>query len=155
VASTGSLTVTSDAIGADGRLSVEFTCDGAGVSPPVAWQPGPKGTASYALVLWHEAPDQVKSYWVVHGIPARVTAVPKGSKSVGTMGLNDKRRAEYDPMCSKGPGLKTYHLTVYALSADVTLPPGGVNRDALLAAIKDGTLAAGTLTFTYDRGTKP
>jgi phosphatidylethanolamine-binding protein (PEBP) family uncharacterized protein len=152
VAPTGGLAVTSAAIGADGRLPVEFTCDGAGISPPVAWQAGPRGTKSYALVLWHEAPDQVKSYWLVHGIPATVTAMPKGAKNVGTMGLNDKRRAEYDPMCSKGPGLKTYNVTVYALSSEPQLPATGANREALLAAIKETTLAEGTLTFTYERG---
>jgi phosphatidylethanolamine-binding protein (PEBP) family uncharacterized protein len=151
----GGLAVTTAAIGADGRLPVEFTCDGAGVSPPVAWQAGPKGTKSYAVVLWHEAPDQMKSYWVVYGIPAAATGLPKGAKNVGTTGLNDKRRAEYDPMCSKGPGVKTYHVTVYALSAEPKLPAGGANRDALLAAIRDTTLAEGTLTFTYERGAKP
>ena len=148
----GRLAVTSPAIGGDGSLPVEFTCDGAGVSPPVEWQAGPRGTKSYAVVLWHEAPDQVKSYWVVHGIPATVTTLAKGSTNVGTTGLNDKRRAEYDPMCSKGPGVKTYHLTVYALSAEPKLPAGGAGRDTLLAAIQKTTLAEGTLTFTYERG---
>ena len=155
VAATGGLAVTSAAIGADGRLPVEFTCDGAGVSPPVAWQAGPKGTKSYAIVLWHEAPDQVKSYWVVYGIPATATGLPQGARNVGTTGLNDKRRAEYDPMCSKGPGVKTYHLTVYALSAEPKMASGGANRDALLAAIRDTTLAEGTLTVTYERGATP
>ena len=147
----GGLAVTSSAIAADGRLPVEFSCDGAGISPPIEWQPGPKGTASYALTLWHEAPDRVKSYWVVHGIPASATSLPKGSRSVGTTGLNDKGRAEYDPMCSKGPGVKQYHVTVYALSEAPTLPAGGASRDALLAAIATTTLAEGTLTFSYER----
>jgi len=143
--------VTSPAIAADGTLPVEFTCDGAGISPPIEWKPGPKGTACYALALWHEAPDRVKSYWVVHGIPASATSLPKGSRSVGTTGLNDKGRAEYDPMCSKGPGVKQYHITVYALSAPPKLPSGGATREALLAAIGTTTLAEGTLTFSYER----
>ncbi|MFM7244722.1 MAG: YHYH protein, partial [Planctomycetaceae bacterium] len=88
----GGLAVTSPAIGADGVLPVEFTCDGDSISPPIAWQPGPAGTVSYALVLWHETPDEVKSYWVVHGIPATVTSLPKGSRDVGTTGLNGKRK---------------------------------------------------------------
>ena len=146
------LTVTSAAIGADGKLPVEFTCDGAGISPPVEWQAGPAGTKSYALVLWHEAPDTVKSYWVVHGIPAGVTKLAKGSRDVGTTGLNDKRKAGYDPMCSKGPGLKTYHVTVYALSTDPPAPAGGMTRAALLDAVRDVTLAEGTLDYTYERG---
>jgi phosphatidylethanolamine-binding protein (PEBP) family uncharacterized protein len=146
------LVVSSPAIGPDGRLPREFTCDGAGISPPLEWRPGPEGTRSYALVLWHEAPDRLKSYWVVHGIPATTQGLPKAARNIGTTGLSDKRRAEYDPPCSKGPGAKTYHLTVYALSQEPAMPPGGADRAALLAAIRDITLAEGTLTFTYDRG---
>ena len=148
------LTVTSPAIGADGNLPVEFTCDGAGASPPLEWQAGPPGTKSYAISLWHEAPDRVKSYWVVYGIPEKSTQLAKNSTNVGTTGLNDKQRAEYDPMCSKGPGLKTYHVTVYALSAVPKLRPNAATRDALIDAIKDITLAEGTLTYTYERGAR-
>ena len=147
-------TVTSSAIGADGNLPVDFTCDGAGASPPLAWQAGPPGTKSYAVTIWHEAPDRVKSYWVVYGIPEKSTQLAKNSTNVGTTGLNDKQRAEYDPMCSKGPGLKTYHVTVYALSAVPKLRPNAATRDALIDAIKDITLAEGTLTYTYERGAK-
>jgi len=146
----GRLAVTSAAIGPDGRLPREFTCDGAGVSPPLEWPAGPAGTQSYAVILWHEAPDQVKSYWIVYDIPADVTSLARGSRGVGTTGLNDKRRAEYDPMCSKGPGAKTYHLTVYAVSARPRI--SAATRATLLDAIRDLTLAEGTLTFTYDRG---
>lgn len=151
----GVLAPSSPAIGPDGRLPVEFSCDGAGISPPIEWKAGPRGTKSYAVVLWHEAPDQVKSYWVVHGIPAGVTRLAKGSRGVGTVGLNDKRRPDYDPMCSKGPGMKTYHVTVYALSADPPVPVGGMTRHLLLEAIRDLTLGEGTLTFTYERGVRP
>ena len=151
---TEALTVTSSAIGADGKLPAEFTCDGAGASPPLEWQAGPPGTKSYAISLWHEAPDRVKSYWVVYGIPEKSTQLAKNSRTVGTIGLNDKRRAEYDPMCSKGPGAKTYHVTVYALSAKPTLRANAARRDALLEAIKDITLAEGTLTYTYERGVR-
>ncbi|NBX30813.1 YbhB/YbcL family Raf kinase inhibitor-like protein, partial [bacterium] len=139
------------AVGPDGSLPVEFTCDGAGISPPVEWQAGPDGTKSYALSLWHETPDGVKSYWVLYDIPATVTKLPKDSRSIGTPGLNGKRRAEYDPMCSKGPGLKEYHITVYALSARPQLRPGAATREALLEAIAKIALAEGTLTFSYER----
>jgi hypothetical protein len=148
------LRVRSPAIGDDRLLPAEFTCDGAGVSPPLEWEAGPGGTKSYALVLWHEAPDQVKSYWVIHGIPAAVTRLPKAARGVGVMGVNDKRRPDYDPPCSRGPGLKTYQVTVFALAAMPKLPAGEVNREALLAAIDGFTLAEGTLTFSYDRGAK-
>jgi phosphatidylethanolamine-binding protein (PEBP) family uncharacterized protein len=146
--------VTSPAIASDGLLPTEFTCDGAGVSPPVAWQAGPPGTASYAVVLWHETPDGVKSYWIVYDIPASVTQLPRGSRSIGLLGVNDKGRLEYDPMCSKGPGRKEYHLTVYALAERPSLRPAAATRAGLLGAIAEVALAEGTLSFSYSRSTQ-
>ena len=153
-AADGQLAVSSGAIGSDGRLKREFTCDGAGISPPIRWDAGPAGTVEYALVLWHEAPDRLKSYWVVHGIPADITEIPKGNPGVGRIGRNDKGRNEYDPMCSRGPGVKTYHITLYALSAKAKLPAEGATREQLLEAIRGLTLAEETLSFDYERGGK-
>ena len=75
----------------------------------------------------------------------------RNSKNVGRVGLNDKRRATYDPMCSKGPGVKTYHLTIYALSGPPNLTADQATRANLLTAIKTLTIAEGTLDFTYER----
>ena len=150
----GALAVSSGAIDDEGRLKAEFTCDGDGTSPPIRWEAGPAGTKEYALVLWHDAPDRLKTYWVVHGIPADVTEIPKGNPGVGTIGRNDKGRNEYDPMCSRGPGVKTYHVTLYALSAKPRLPADGATREQLLAAIRGLTLAEETLSFDYERGRK-
>ncbi len=145
------LVVTSSSVDAKGLLSVACTCDGVGLSPAVAWKNAPEGTKSFAVSLWHTAPDQEKSYWVVYNIPADVTSLPSNSKSIGRIGLNDRRRAEYDPLCSKGPGLKTYHVTVFALSAEPRLAPGNATRAQLLRAIQGITLAEGTLDFVYER----
>ncbi|MCE9531506.1 MAG: YHYH protein [Planctomycetes bacterium] len=145
------LTITSESVDARGFVSIDCTCDGASRSPAVAWKNAPAGTKCFAINLWHIAPDQEKSYWVVYDIPADVTQLKENSKNVGKLGLNDKRRAEYDPMCSKGPGVKKYHVTVYALSAEPKLAADKATRANLLAAIKDLTLAEGTLDFQYER----
>lgn len=145
------LAVTSSSVDAKGFISNDCTCDGASQSPAIEWKDAPKGTKSFAVSLWHTAPDQEKSYWLVYNIPANVTKLEKNSKASGKLGLNDKRRAEYDPMCSKGPGVKEYHITVFALSAEPKLSPDKANRAALLEAIKDITLAEGTLDFQYER----
>ena len=57
-------------------------------------------------------------------------------------------------MCSKGPGVKEYHITVFALSREVKLSPEQATRANLLAAIKDITLGEGTLTYQYERARK-
>ena len=143
--------VTSSSVDANGFVSVDCTCDGKRESPAVAWKDAPAGTKSFAISLWHTAPDQEKSYWVVYNIPATTESLTQKSPKAGTLGVNDRRRAEYDPMCSKGPGIKTYHITVYALSTKLELSPEKASRAELLAAIKDITLAAGTLDFKYER----
>jgi phosphatidylethanolamine-binding protein (PEBP) family uncharacterized protein len=148
------LTVTSAAFKPGEKLPAEFTCDGLGISPPVEWSGAPKETKCYAISLWHTAPDQEKSYWILYNIPANMTRLQKNSKSVGIAGINDMRRSAYEPMCSKGPGVKTYHITVFALSRDITLPPNQPNRVNLLEAIRDITVAEGTLTFLYERQSK-
>ena len=145
------LTVTSSSVGADGFLSVDCTCDGKRESPAIAWKDAPAGTKSFAVSLWHTAPDQEKSYWVVYNIPAATTSLAQKTPKAGTLGLNDRRRAEFDPMCSKGPGVKTYHITVFALSSRLDLAPEKASRSELLSAIKDITLAAGTFDFKYER----
>jgi Raf kinase inhibitor-like YbhB/YbcL family protein len=146
------LKVTSAAIDTQGRLLKEYTCDGASVSPPVQWADVPEGTKSFALNLWHvPGPGEIKSYWVVYNIPGSATGIETNAQSTGVVGQNGKRRSEYDPMCSKGPGLKDYHVTVYALSKELTLAPTQANRESLLAAVKDCSLAEGTLNFQYER----
>ncbi|MBC8112936.1 MAG: YHYH protein [Candidatus Saccharimonas sp.] len=146
------LVVTSPAFEPGGSIPVEFTGDGASASPPIEWKGAPQGTKSFAINVWHvPGPGDIKSYWVVYNIPANVTKLAKNDKSTGTVGLNDKNRREYDPMKSKGPGVKQYHITVYALSAELKLTPDKATRANLLAAIKDITLAEGTLNFQYER----
>ena len=145
------LELSSSSIGVDGRLVVDCTCDGQRHSPAIAWKGAPAGTKAFAVSLWHTAPDQEKSYWLVYNIPAASRGFAQNARPEGTLGLNDRRKPEYDPMCSKGPGIKKYHLTVFALSRPLTLPAEKVTRATLLEAIQETTLAEGTLDFEYER----
>ena len=148
---TGQLTVTSSSLDSKGMLSVKCTCDGDSESPAVEWKDLPKGTKSIAISLWHTAPDQEKSYWVVYNISPDVTKLAQNSKGVGTLGINDRSHAEYDPMCSKGPGVKTYHITVFAISEELKLSASEASRAKLLEAVKGITLSEATLDFKYER----
>jgi phosphatidylethanolamine-binding protein (PEBP) family uncharacterized protein len=153
----GGFTLTSPAFEHHGKMPAEFTGDGDGVSPPLKWSGAPAGTKFYALQLWHKPRpdgDEVKSYWVVTNIPATVTGLEKNSTGVGRAGINDKRRTGYDPMNSKGPGPKEYHVTLYALSGEPKFDTDKVTRADLLKAIKDITLAETTLSYTYERKAK-
>jgi phosphatidylethanolamine-binding protein (PEBP) family uncharacterized protein len=147
--------LTSPAVAPGTNLPTEFSGDGAGVSPPLEWRGAPAGTKSYAVVMHHvPGPGDVKWYWVLYDLPASAQSLPKDARGVGTLGTNSVNgRPAYAPPHSKGPGAKTYVLTVYALSAPPTwaVPPARVDRETLLAAIRDKTLATAELTVVYDR----
>jgi phosphatidylethanolamine-binding protein (PEBP) family uncharacterized protein len=145
------IVLSSSSVDTKGSLSVDCSCDGKGQSPAIAWKNLPEGTKSIALSMWHEAPDREKSYWLVYNIPVDVTQLEQNSKGVGTLGVNDKKRAEYDPVCSKGPGSKTYHLTVYAFSRTIQKSSSELNRNRLLEEFKKFGLGEKTLDFTYER----
>lgn len=150
----GSLVLSSPAVKEDGVLPVEFTGDGDGISPPLAWSGAPAGTKSYALIMHHQAPDQIKWYWILYNIPADVKGLSENVKGVGTEGNNSVNRdMGYAPPHSKGPGDKIYILTLYALSAPphITAAPQEVNREVLLAAMKDKLLASAEFSVTYTR----
>lgn len=151
--STTNLIVRSSSIDSRGFLLKDCTCDGGGQSPAVEWT-SLASAEYYAISLWHTAPDQEKSYWLVYNIPRDVTGIAQNGKVSGIIGLNDKRRNAYDPMCSKGPGVKEYHLTVFALAEALELDPKHATRQNVLAAIKNKTLATGTLNYKYERAEK-
>ena len=137
-----------------GVLPVEFTGDGAGISPPVDWSGAPTGTKSFALVMDHVAPgNEMKCYWTMWDIPATVTSLPKNAKDIGKLGPGFKGALGYEPPHSQGPGLKTYTVHVYALSAPPQLdkPQREVTREVLLTAIKDTILDSADLKVTYTR----
>jgi gluconolactonase len=146
-------TLTSPDLGSDGRLPVEYTCDGASSTLALSWSGAPAGTQGYAVVMHHNAPgNEIHWYWVVYNIPADVTSLAKNMIGIGTLGTNSVNdRHEYAPPCSKGPGDKEYIYTVYALSAQPQITTSPVNRAALLDAIKDITLASAELHVVYAR----
>lgn len=139
-----------------GRLPVEFTGDGDSSTPPLEWNEPPAGTKVFALIMHHVDPQgKTKWYWTLYNIPGDFRALPVNVKGVGALGNNSVNgQASYAPPHSKGPGDKTYVLTLYALSGPVqpSVPPAEVTRDVLLAAIKDKILASSELRVVYARG---
>lgn len=149
-------TISSSGVKSDGSLSIEFSGEGEGVSMPLEWSNIPKGTNCFALNLWHlphpTDPSEVKSYWVVYNIPSETNSITKNAKGFGMVGYNDKDQMAYDPMKSKGPGVKEYNLTIYALSKKLEFSNDKVYRADLLKAIEGKVLGESTLKYTYETG---
>lgn len=150
-----SFTLTSPAVKDGGVLPPAYTGDGESASLPLAWNNLPKGTVSLALVMHHLDPEgKTKIYWLMTDIDPQTTSVAKNATDFGKMGLSTvHNRVEYAPPHSKGPGLKKYVLTLFALSAkpNFAAANGPVTMETLLPAIKGKVLAAADLTVSYTR----
>ena len=139
----------------DGILPKEYTGDGAGISPPLAWKKGPERTKSYSIIMHHiDRESKTKWYWTLWNIPADVTSLPKNSTKIGTLGSNEMNRIPgYGPPNSKGPGTKVYTITLYALSEKLSfsVSPSRANRDVLLEAMKGLILDTSELKVSHTR----
>ena len=154
------LTISSKDVSPSGELNKSNTCDGAGISPALAWSGAPKSTKSYAITMDTipgplrpgETEVQKHSYFTVFNIPVTTTSIGTGAKNFGTFGRNFKdNQPGYSPPCSQGPGTKIYSITVYALASELTLAGQDATEDALIKAMAGKVLASGELSVTYSR----
>jgi phosphatidylethanolamine-binding protein (PEBP) family uncharacterized protein len=153
--STGSFSLSSTA-GAEGAaMSADYSCDGTGSSPPLAWSSVPAGTKEFAVLMKTLPGDGTTKYnWVLYGIPVTTTSLARNVFGAGTLGVgSDGPVQAYQPPCSQGTGSKVYTFTVYALSASPTLSVASSKVDGatLLAAIAPVTLGAAVLNLNYAR----
>lgn len=151
--STAEFAVSSPDFTDGGKLPAEYTGDGGGASPPLEWTGAPAGTKSFALIMDHQAPDKVKSYWNIWNIPPDVTGLAKNGKAPGMVGVGFRGRQGYEPPHSRGTGPKNYVITVYALSSMLSLdkPAQEVTREVLLDAMKGKISGTATLRVTYEK----
>jgi phosphatidylethanolamine-binding protein (PEBP) family uncharacterized protein/Spy/CpxP family protein refolding chaperone len=148
-------TLRSPAVADGGQLPREYTGFGESATLPLEWTGAPAAARSYAVILHHVDPQgKSKWYWILYNIPADTKSLPKNVKDVGVLGNNSVNgRTEYAPPHSKGSGAKTYIYTLYALSSPVKVDvsPSEVNRDVLLAAMKDSILATAEMKVVFSR----
>jgi phosphatidylethanolamine-binding protein (PEBP) family uncharacterized protein len=125
------------------------------VSPPLEWTGMPEGTREWVVLMHHLDPQgKTKWYWSVRGIPASARGLPKGGGGIGVLGSNSvNRKNAYAPPHSKGPGAKTYLLTLYALSGPPRIPESAsdVSREVLLDAMEGLVLDSTELTVVATR----
>ncbi|MFL6333941.1 MAG: YbhB/YbcL family Raf kinase inhibitor-like protein [Pyrinomonadaceae bacterium] len=141
-----------------GMLPPRFTCDGDGVSPPLAWEDVPDGTLGFALLCEDpDAPSGLFTHWVLYNLPAGARelaeGVPKDAVlSIGAhQGTNSFGDVGYGGACPpRGHGEHRYIFKLYALDADPALEPGA-RREQLLDALRNHVLAEAHLTGKYRR----
>lgn len=144
------ITVTSPAFRPNQPIPSRYSCDGAGISPPLAWHGVPARARALALVVDDpDAPGGTYTHWVVLGIPVHTTSVgADATPAGGTVITNSAGKQAYAPLCPPS-GTHHYRFTVYAVSA--MIKPSDRSLKSGLDAIAEHTMAWGRLTGTYHR----
>jgi Raf kinase inhibitor-like YbhB/YbcL family protein len=152
-----SIQLTSSAFAEGKPIPAKYTCDGADVSPPLAWSNVPEGTKSLVLISDDpDAPVGTWVHWVIYNIPPDATdlaeGVPKSEvlTNGATQGMTDFKRIGYGGPCPPRGGPHRYFFKLYALDTGLELKPGATKQE-LLRAMEGHILAEGQLMGTYQR----
>ena len=141
-------------------LPPDFTCDGAGQSPPLTWTGAPPGTAAYALIEQDadaKNDGQPFTQWLVYNMPRAVTQLTAGVPASPLLsngsqqGTNDAHSIGYLGACPD-QGQPAHHLTfeLFAQDGYVTLETGAAYPD-VHDALMGHTIAQTQLTAVVQR----
>lgn len=143
-----SMQLISDAFPAGGEIPRRFTCDGADVSPPLAFSQAPDGNGQLAFVMRdRDARGGNSVHWILAEVAPgvrnlRSSQLPRGAdelpNSFGSRGYRG-------PCPPRGDQPHRYLFTVYALSERPAIspftPPARAQRAIARAASVKGSLS--------------
>jgi Raf kinase inhibitor-like YbhB/YbcL family protein len=152
-AAPASITLRSPAFADGAAIPERYSCDGAGVSPPLRWNGVPAGARSLALLMEDpDAPGGTFVHWTLYGVAPDARGLAEGKAPAGArQGENSFGDSAYGGPCPpQGKGAHRYVFTLYALR-DTALPNAGASPEDVRAAIAGHALARGTLTGRFAR----
>jgi Raf kinase inhibitor-like YbhB/YbcL family protein len=153
------LTITSPAFAEQRPIPQTYTCEGADISPPLAWSGVPGAARSLVLIVDDpdapdpKAPKMTWVHWVLYDLPPDTrglaenvgAALPTGTRA----GINDWKRRDYGGPCPP-IGRHRYYHKLYAL--DIVLGELPVpTKAAVEAAMKGHVLAEAVVMGTYQK----
>jgi Raf kinase inhibitor-like YbhB/YbcL family protein len=152
--------ITSPVFDHQGMIPAKYTCDGADISPPLAWQGIPENTRSLALIVDDpDAPDpaaprMIWVHWVLYNIPPTLTGLEEGAADHLPAGIhqanNDFRRTRYGGPCPP-VGKHRYFFKLYALDKALDLLANAAKTD-LEKAMQGHILMKAELVGLYQKG---
>jgi len=147
--------LTSSSFAADSAIPAKYTCDGANVSPALAWTEPPAGTQSFALVVDDpDVPNKTAIHWLIYDLPPTTRALPEGVPTKANLpdgsrqGKNDPGKIGYGGPCPSPGAAHHYFFKLYALDYQTGLKPKAKSAD-VEAAIKGHILAQAELIARF------
>ena len=146
------LRVTSPAFGEGDPIPVRFTCDGADVSPPLAWAGVPADAGGLVLIV-DDGDAGGFIHWVVFDLPVAPTGgLAEGASTAPNaprQGMNGFRRVGWGGPCPPS-GTHHYQFSLVAIGRPLGLT-GTPSADAVSQALQGQILGTTTLTGVYQR----
>src|SRR5271166_2766211 len=126
---TPTLALTSTSFSA-GDIPKQFTCDGANISPALAWSAPPVGTQSYVLtVVDRDSPFGYSFvHWVLYNLLAEKRELPEGVPTSEQLpdgsrqGQTDFDKTGYGGPCPPFKSTHRYVFALYAVDSRLNLP---------------------------------
>ena len=148
-----SLQIASGAFAANGSIPSKFTCDGAGVNPPLAFSGIPAKTQSLVLIM--DDPDVPKNlmpsgvfdHWLIWDLAADSKGVAEGGPE-SKRGLNGMGQPGYMGPCPPDREHR-YFFKLYAL--DTKLTASFTNKKDLETAMQGHIIEQAELVGRYER----
>ena len=155
--------LSSSVFAASASMPTKYTCEGANISPPLAWSGAPASTKSFALIVEDpDAPDPAKptrvvSHWVAYNIPASATSLSedaskKGMPAGSAQGSNEGNKQAYTGPCPP-IGRHRYFFKLLALDTTLTGLKNPKKAD-LEKAVHGHVVANAELIGTYQKTKK-
>lgn len=152
-----SLSISSPSFSNGGSIDKKFTCEGADVSPQLAWTEPPAGTKTFALLADDpDAPVGNWNHWTLWNLPPNLRSLPEGlSKDAhlpdgSEQGMNDFHRTGYNGPCPPAGKPHRYYFKLFALDAKLNLG-SSAGKPELERAMKGHILAQAEWMGTYKR----
>jgi phosphatidylethanolamine-binding protein (PEBP) family uncharacterized protein len=123
----GAFSISSPAFERNGAIPAQYTCAGAGISPPLSWTKVPAKAAELVLFVIDESSARSKGgiRWIVGGIDPKSTGVAAGKLPPGgIVGTSTAGKAAYSAICPDKGKSDTVELVMYALKKKIPLSPG-------------------------------
>ena len=141
--------IESDVFINNGRIPVEYTCNGGGAEVPLSISGVPEEAKSLALLVDDpDAPSGDFVHWVVWNIDPKVSAIE--GKPVGSVeGHTSLGKPGYVPPCPPS-GVHHYYFKLYALDTVLSIAKSSGKED-LLRAMEGHILGSSKLVGLYGR----
>ncbi len=142
--------ITSPAFENSHGIPAKYTCDGENTNPPLMFIDVPKGAVSLALIVDDpDSPTGTWNHWSLWNIDPKQNSISEGEVGGWSEGKTTFGNIGYGGPCP-GRGRHRYFFKLYALDTKISLSRGSQKND-LMKAIKDNTIAEAELMGTYER----